>query len=64
MRFLAHYYVGKGYATGELFSPVLYADTTIFNSLGSLLLNNVVVALAFYSLFVMRYRIHKRMESF
>ena len=64
VRFLAHYYVGKGYATGELFSPVLYADTTIFNSLGSLLLNNVVVALAFYSLFVMRYRIHKRMESF
>ncbi|MBO4536706.1 MAG: HAMP domain-containing histidine kinase [Bacteroidales bacterium] len=63
VRLLAHYYVAKGYVTGELFSPILYADTTIFNSLGSLLLNNVVVALGFYSLFVMRYRIHKRMES-
>ena len=64
VRLLAHYYVVKGYATGDLISPVLYADTAIFNSLGSLLLNNVVVALGFYSLFVMRYRIHKRMESY
>ena len=63
VRLMALYYVGKGYATGELFSPVLYADTSVFNSLGSLLLNNVVVALAFYALFVMRYRIYRRMES-
>ncbi|MBR5018857.1 MAG: HAMP domain-containing protein [Bacteroidales bacterium] len=62
VRVMAFYYVGKGYATGELFSPVLYADTSLFNSLGSLLFNNIVVALAFYALFVMRYRIHKKME--
>ena len=64
VRLMAFYYVGKGYATGELFSPVLYADTALFNSLGSLLFNNMVVALAFYALFVMRYRIHKRVEKF
>ena len=63
IRLLAFYYVGKGYASGELFSPVLYADTALFNSLGSLLFNNIAVAFAFYALFVMRYRIHKAMEK-
>ena len=62
VRLMAFYFVGKGYTTGEMFSPVLYADTTLFNSLGSLLFNNITVALAFYALFVMRYRIHKNME--
>ena len=62
VRLLAFYYVGKGFASGELFSPVLYADTALFNSLGSLLFNNVTVAFAFYALFVMRYRIHRAME--
>ncbi len=64
VRLMAFYYVSKGFATGEIFSPVLYADTALFNSLGSLLFNNMVVALAFYALFVMRYRIHKRVEKF
>ena len=41
---------------------MLYADTTLFNSLGSLLFNNVFVAMFFYALFVMRYRIHKALE--
>ena len=63
VRMMAFYFVYKGYATGELFSPVLYADTTLFNSLGSLLFNNVMVAMAFYALFVMRYRIHKKVET-
>lgn len=63
VRMMAFYYVSRGYATGELFSPVLYADTSIFNSLGSLLFNNVFVAMAFYAFFVMRYRIHKKMEG-
>ncbi|MBR1539370.1 MAG: HAMP domain-containing protein, partial [Bacteroidales bacterium] len=63
VRLLAFYYVNRGYATGELFSPVLYADTSLFNSLGSLLFNNIVVAMAFYALFVMRYRIHKYVEQ-
>lgn len=62
VRLLAFYFVGKGYATGELFSPVLYADTALFNSLGGLLFNNLTVAFAFYALFVMRYRIHRSME--
>ncbi|MBR5101086.1 MAG: cache domain-containing protein [Bacteroidales bacterium] len=63
IRLLAFYYVGKGYTTGELFSPVLYADTALFNSLGSLLFNNIAVAFIFYALFVMRYRIHKATET-
>lgn len=62
VRLMAFYFVIRGYATGELFSPVLYADTTVFNSLGSLLFNNIVVAMAFYALFVMRYRIHRYVE--
>ncbi len=64
VRLLAYYFVWKGYASGELFSPVLYADTALFNSLGNLLLNNVFLSLAFYALFVMRYRIHKILESY
>ena len=64
VRLMAFYFVGKGYATGELFSPVLYADTALFNSLGSFIFNNMMVALAFYALFVMRYRIHKRVENY
>ncbi len=64
VRLMAFYFVGKGYASGELFSPVLYADTALFNSLGSLLFNNMTVAFVFYALFVMRYRIHRRMERF
>ena len=63
VRLMAFYYVARGYASGELFSPVLYADTALFNSLGSLLFNNIVVASVFYALFVMRYRIHKQTES-
>ena len=63
VRLLAFYYVGKGYVSGEIFSPVIYADTALFNSLGNLLLNNLFVALAFYALFVMRYRIHKSVEK-
>ena len=62
VRLMAMYFVAKGYATGELFSPVLYADTALFNSLGSLLFNNIFVAMAFYALFVMRYRIHRKVE--
>ncbi|MCR5710001.1 MAG: HAMP domain-containing protein [Bacteroidales bacterium] len=57
VRLLAMLFVQSGAATGEIFSPVLYADTAIFNSLGSLLLNNLVVSLAFFALFVMRYHI-------
>jgi len=64
VRLMAFYFVDKGYASGELFSPVLYADTALFNSLGSLLFNNMTVAFVFYALFVMRYRIHRRMERF
>ena len=64
VRLLAFYFVDKGYTSGELFSPVLYADTALFNSLGSLWFNNVTVSLVFYALFVMRYRLHKRMEHY
>ena len=63
IRLSAFYCVWKGYATGELFSPVLYADTALFNSLGGLLFNNTVLALGFVALFVMRYRLHRWLES-
>ena len=63
VRILAFYYVSRGYVTDEIFSPVIYADTSLFNSLGNLLLNNVFLAMVFYALFVMRYRLHKIMEG-
>ena len=63
VRLAAFFCVSKGYASGELFSPVLYAATALFNSLGGLLFNNAMLALLFFSLFVMRYRIHRRVET-
>ena len=62
VRILAHIFVTKGFVSGEIFSPVLYADTWLFNSLGSFLLNNLVVSMTIYAVFVMRYRIHHRIE--
>lgn len=62
VRLLAFFFVNAGYATGEIFSPVLYADTSLFNSLGSFLLNNIFVSMLFYAFFVMRFHIHQYME--
>ena len=64
VRLLAFVFASLGYTTGEIFSPVLYADNALFNSLGNFLLNNVFVAMAFYALFVMRFRIHQLIEGF
>ncbi len=62
VRILAQVFVSRGFVSGEIFSPVLYADTWLFNSLGGFLLNNLVVAMLVYAIFVMRYRIHHILE--
>ena len=62
VRVLAQIFVNQGFVSGAIFSPVLYADSWLFNSLGSFLLNNLVVAMLFYAVFVMRYRIHNIIE--
>ena len=58
VRLLVYIFVARGFVSGEIFSPVLYADTWLFNSLGSFLLNNLVVSMTVYAVFVMRFRIH------
>lgn len=63
IRVLAHMMVATGVATGEIFSPMIYADTLFTNSLGSLLLNNVFISLVVYALFVMRYAIFRKIET-
>ena len=63
VRLLAHIFVSRGFVSGEFFSPVVYADTALFNSLGSFLLNNLVVAMTVYAVFVMRYRIHHHIDQ-
>ncbi|MBR6423728.1 MAG: HAMP domain-containing protein [Bacteroidales bacterium] len=62
VRVLSHIFVSRGFVSGEIFSPVLYADTWLFNSLGGFLLNNLVLSMLFYAIFVMRYRIHRSLE--
>lgn len=46
----------------ELFSPIVYADNALFDSLGSLLINNTFVALLIYALFAMRFSFLRPLE--
>ena len=48
---------------GELFSPIYYADNNLFNSLGNLLLNSVILSLTVYALFWMRHYIFRQFEG-
>ena len=50
-------------STMGLFSPIIYADNRLFDSLGSLLMNDLLVALCVYALFAMRYVIFRRLEK-
>lgn len=52
--------VAKGIDVGDFFSPMLYGDSRLFASLGSLVLNNVLISLAVYALFAMRLDLFKR----
>lgn len=55
---LGTYLIGLGgQMPGQLFSPILYADSRMVSSLGSLLVNNVLISLAAYSLFAIRDKI-------
>lgn len=47
----------------EFFSPILYANTKLFNSLGSFIFNNLLVSLLAYALFMVRFRIIKSVAS-
>lgn len=50
-------------AAGQLFSPLLYADIALFDSLGSLLLNHLFIALTVLLLFIMRGRIYQASQK-
>lgn len=51
---LATVLLSRGSAGGDMFSPILYASSNAFASLGDLLLNNLTVALLAYAVFLMR----------
>lgn len=63
VRLSAWLIVAKGLETREIFSPMLYADSRLFDSLGSLLMNNAFVAMLVYAVFVMRKSILRRMSG-
>ena len=58
-RLAAHLICASGESYGEMFSPILYADSLMFSSLGSLLINNLLLSLFAYSLFAMRGKIKR-----
>ena len=60
---IVNFQVAAGISKGNIFSPILYADNVMMNSLGSLLLNNLFVALTAYCLFILRKRIYHKSAS-
>lgn len=55
---LISYFIGiGGLVNGKLFSPILYADSMMFGSLGNLLISSILLSLAVFSIFVMREKI-------
>ena len=63
VRVVSALYVNNISNPGEIFSPIYYADTNFFNSLGNLLINSTLLALAVYSFFVLRYSIFRRLNG-
>lgn len=50
------------YPGSLLFSPMLYADTRLLNSLGTLLFNNITLSLLIYAIFMARYALLRKVE--
>lgn len=63
VRLFAYLLVAQGIDVGDIFSPMLYADSLLMDSLGSLVINNVSIALVIYSIFLMRRDIYARAEG-
>lgn len=55
--------VARNDFSGEIFSPIYYADNRLFDSLGNFLLNNIFVALLIYAVFITRVKIVKRIKQ-
>lgn len=52
---LATYLLAHGASSSaQFFSPILYADNNVFSSLGEFLLNNTLISLIVYALFLIR----------
>jgi two-component system nitrogen regulation sensor histidine kinase NtrY len=63
IRIVAFIVVAHNDMPGELFSPIYYADNRLFDSLGNFLLNNVLIALLAYAVFITRIHIVKRIKQ-
>ena len=55
IRIAAIFLAGQYDHTASLFSPIIYADSTLFPTLGDFLLNNVYIASIAYLLFALRF---------
>jgi two-component system nitrogen regulation sensor histidine kinase NtrY len=62
LRIVAFIVVGLNDMSGEIFSPIYYADNRFFDSLGNFLLNNVLISLLAYAVFITRLQIVKRIK--
>ena len=63
IRFLALLMVSRIGTESPLFSPILYADTRLFNSLGNFLFNNLFVFLLVLTFFMVRNNIYEKFVS-
>lgn len=63
VRIASAVYVNTVANPGEIFSPIYYADTAFFNSLGNLLINSALISLAVYSFFTLRYNMYRKMQD-
>lgn len=63
VRIASAVYVNTTANPGEIFSPIYYADTAFFNSLGNLLINSTLISLAAYSFFTLRYSMYRKLQK-
>jgi len=63
VRIVSLIYVNALGDSGDLFSPIFYADNDFFNSLGNLLINSTILSLAIYAFFSQRNDIFKRLKK-
>lgn len=60
IRVVSALYVAHSVNPGDIFSPIYYADNSLLNSLGNLLINSFLISVAIYCVFLVRYRIYRQ----
>lgn len=63
IRIISALYVANSANPGTIFSPIYYADNSLFNSLGNLLINSFLLSVGVYCTFLVRNRIYRCMRG-